>query len=364
MADDNVYLNISINHPGGRYQPGFIAAGEAPILAIYDITKDTPVLDNPGDYYLSVIRFDMPLSLVPLLICKVIPNQANPNLCQMSIGIRSGGVNYPINLIYTPNNVLLPPVQDDLRQVITPYYYIYSYENLLRMFNVALATSWVNSGLAAANPALLAPYVYLDDSTGLISLVVSSVFTALVNPPVIFMNQSSANYLAAFEVKSYGYNQTDGFDYQFILNGGLIPKQDTVYVIGGVTYYRYSQDFPALQNWAILRKILIASNGLPTKNEYIPAGSNNDSNNASMPIISDFTPIINTIGDNNSVVYYVPTSQWKLVDMTPGGPLQRVDIQIYWEDANNNLYPLYIPLYQQVNVKIAFINKKLYKIKS
>lgn len=360
--NDNIYLNVSINHQGAGYSTGFNSTSEQPILAVYDVTKDTPVVENPGNYYLSVIKFDLPLSLVPLLVCKVIPNQGNPNLCQMSVGIKYLGVNYPVNLIYTPNNNLSPPIQSDIRQIITPYYYIYSYENLIRMFNVALLSAWTTSGLAAANPTLKAPFLYLDDGTGFIVLVVSSVFTAAGAPPLIFMNESSHNYLSAFEVKSFGYNQPDGYDYQFVLNGSLPPAPETEYTIGGVTYYKYSQDFPTLQNWAILRKILISSNGIPTKNEYIPSRGNSNANNGSMPVISSFTPIINAIGDNNSICYYVPQSQWKLVDMTPGPPLQRIDIQIQWEDANNNLYPLYIPLYQQANIDIAFLNKKLYKL--
>lgn len=360
--NDNVYETISINHPGAGYSTGFNSTNEQPILAEYDVTKNTPLIDRPSNYYLSVIKFDIPLSLVPLVVCKVIPNQGNPDLCQMSIGIKYLGVNYPVNLIYTPNNNLLPPVQNQTRQVITPYYYIYSYENLIRMFNVALASAWTTSGLAAANPTLRAPFFYLDDGTGFIVLVVSSVFTAAGTPPVIFMNESSKNYLSAFEVKSFGYNQPDGYDYQFILNGSLPPAPETEYIIGGTTYYKYSQDFPTLQNWAILRKILITSNALPVNPEFVPSRNDSNANNATMPVISSFTPIINSIGDNNSICYYVPTSQWKLVDLRGNNALNRIDIRIYWEDANNNLYPLYIPIYQQANIEIVFINKKLYKI--
>ncbi len=357
---DNVYLNISINHPGANYSPGFNSTNEQPVLAVYDVTKDTPILDQPGNYYLSVIKFDIPLTTIPLLICKVIPNQPNPDLCQMSVGINYLGVNYAVNLIYTAENTLLPPVQSNVKQVITPYYYVFSYQTILRMFNFAFHDVWVTSGLDVAFPALRSPFVFLNEATGLLDVVVPAPFVGL-NPPKLFMNQSSANYLSAFETKFYGYNQPFGRDYDFVLNGGLPAQPDTFYDIGGVTYYRYSQDYSTLENWAILRKLLITSTGLPTNNEYIPSRSDNDAQNASMPIISDFTPIVNAIGDNSAICYYVPTSQWKLSDMTAGSPIQRVDLQVYWEDANNNIYPLYVPLYQQINIKIAFLNKRLYR---
>lgn len=358
---DNLYLNVSMNHPGGGYSPGFNATNEQPVLATYDITKDTPILTQPGDYYMSVIKFDIPLSLVPLLICKIIPNQPNPDLCQMSVGINNLGTNYATNLRYIAENTLSPPVQESLRQVITPYYYIYSYQTLLRMFNFALNDVWVSSGLAVNNPTYRAPFVYLNEATGLLDIVVPPAFIGTNGAvPRIFMNQSSANYLSAFDVKFLGYNQPFGRDYDFVLNGGLPAIPDTFFPISGVEYYRYSQDFSTLENWAILRKLIITSTGLPTKNEFIPSRNENDSQNASMQIIADFTPIINAVGDNNAICYYVPTSQWKLTDMSPGSPIQRVDLQVYWEDANNNIYPLYIPLYQQINIKIAFLNKRLY----
>ncbi len=40
--------------------------------------------------------------------------------------------------------------------------------------------------------------------------------------------------------------------------------------------------------------------------------------------------------------------------------LIKIDLNLYWSDTFNNIYPIYISHGQQASVKIAFINKKLY----
>jgi hypothetical protein len=347
---DNAYLNISMSHLPPVYGIGTVS-GEEPILAQFNVCKNTPFLSRASDYYLSIIKFDIPLTLVPLVIMPIIPNQGNPNLTPMIIGITYLGVNYPVNLIFQPEDLTQQvPIQNETSQVITPYYYMYSYETMLRMINVALNSAWIASGLAAANPALHAPFVYLNDATQLISFVINSVFVA-PGAPTIFMNNAMFNYLGAFENILVGYNQPQGLDRIFVFNGNLSPSPSTFYNIGVVQYYQYVQDYSTLASWAVLRKLLITSATLPVTTEYVPSSATGDpASNATMPVVSDFTPQITSIGDQNSIAYYVRGQD----------PLQQVDLQIFWQDSQNNVYPLFIPQYQQANIKIAFVKKTLY----
>lgn len=383
--NDNVYMNIVFDHSAAKYSISPIVApiGEQTQSADYNVTKTLPILDKASNYYASVIRFDIPLNTIPIYIMKIIPMQSDPNLTPFIIGISYLGANYSVYLEYIPNAPGFPaPVQDQPVQVITPYYFNYSYGTLIDMFNIALSKVWISSNLASINPTVSPPFFYLDPITQLINLVVGNIFV-VANPPIIYINVSSIKYLDGFQFGFFGFNQPYGKDYFFVLNNNLSPTVpppalsptvDKYYVnplllqptppIAPVPYWRYSQDFSSLALWSSLRKIIISTNTIPISNEYIPTGNNSNNQSgvaASFPILTDFVPQIESSGQSRSVAYYVPTSQYRLIDMISDMPLQKIDLKLYWEDIDGNLYPILISLYQQANVKLAFLRKSLYK---
>ena len=401
---DNVYVNVVIDHEEPRYvhgitgstgpnYPTYYLTGEDPEDAEYIVTKTEPILDKCGDFYCSVIRFTIPLEEIPILICPIVPNQADPNLTPLIIGIEYGSTRYPLNIIYTPKNTLLAPTQNQPLQVITPYYFIYSYELLISMINTALAAAFTNSGLQAIFPNYLAPYFFLDPTTNLLSLVTPALFGALVSPaafiPRIFMNAPLASYLDAFNTLIFGYDQIQGNDIYFVLNptkpendyypsGVAIPTPTNPGTTGPAQpfYFKYTQDFSVLEYWTSLRKIVLTSNMIPVRNEYLAAtdntsiqnlqGDNFNTNtagiNVSYPILTDFVPTIDqSAGISRSIAYYVPTGQYRLIDLQADTPLQKIDVKIYWQDRDGNFYPIPISVFQQASIKLAFFRKTLYK---
>lgn len=400
---DNIYVNVVIDHPDPIYHPGdggplnpqYFLTGTAPINAEYNVTKTDVILEKASDYYCSVIRFTIPLDETPLMICPIVPNQSlDRDLTPLIIGIQYNGVKYPINVTYFPQNIIDPkPVQNQITQVITPYYYIYSYQSFLTMINIALGTTWVNAGLLTLLPGYLSPYFVLDPTTNLISLITPKHFgeTSPIGPllgrPTIFMNSALRNYLDAFNLSFQGYDRGIYNDeFYFVLNMVTYPRPDMAYYPPGVQvptptdptvtrpaipyYYKYTQEYSVLEYWSSLRKIIITTNAIPVNNELVPStgNSNNYLNinqngvNVSYPILSDFVPNITTAaGESRSIAYYIPTSQYRLIDLQSDSPLQTLDLRIYWQDRDGNLYPLPISLFQQASIKLAFVRKDLYK---
>jgi hypothetical protein len=399
-TDDNTYVNVVLDHPdainvpgrGGVNGPTFFIANGEPVASDYGVTKTEPILSNCSDYYCSVVRFTIPLDQVPLLICPIVPNQPNPLLTPLIIGILAGVTTNPLsffaeNLIYQPHNDYEFVVQDQPTQVITPFHYIYSYQTLVDMFNSALKSLYVKTGFAALFPGYLAPYFQFDPVTDLFSLIVPSFFTDVTPPatfaPVIFINSASATFLFSFDLlqnitnpkasnvnpfgNDYYFIQESSVTTQYYPPGVAIPAPTTPPILPATSlYYKFTQEFSIVEYWSSLRKILIVTNSIPVKNEYVPASGNNgisDSSgvNVSYPILTDFVPnISSTAGDSRSIAYYVPSSQYRLVDMISTNPLQKIDIRLFWEDRDGNLYPLLISLYQQASMKIAFLRKSLY----
>lgn len=409
-TNDNTYVNVVIDHPeptynvgrGGIQGPDYFLTNDDPVTSDYGVTKTEPILLNCSDYYCSVIRFTIPLDAVPLLICPIVPNQPNSNLTPMIIGIQLDPSGSPAsffsqNLIYSPQNILglpplVPPVQNQPLQVITPYYYINSYQNLVDMFNVALNAAYTFSGLKAIFPFFLPPYFEFNPATSLFSLIVPNFFTELIAPllsqPRIFINIPSATFLFSFDlfdnISVPGQINPFGNDFYFLTEaeesfkfyppGVVVPTPTSPIGVGAALpadsfYYKFTQEYSVLEYWTSIRKILIFSNTIPVKNEYVPAtnnlvnGVNVDQSgvNVSYPILTDFVPNVSFIaGESRSIAYYVPQSQYRLIDMVSTNPLQKIDIRIFWEDREGNLYPLQISNFQQASLKIGFFRKTLY----
>ena len=371
--NDNLYLNVIMNGQTPTYQGGTTFTNEDNVPAIYNATKTTPLLDKCSDYYCSIIRFTIPLNTIPLFIAPIVPNQANPNLTPLVFGIFYNGGTFSTNVLWTPESTDSPPLQNQPTQVITAYYYSFYYDHFINMANTALQTVWVSSGLAALFPTLLSPYFLYDPETGLINLTVPACFVTLTAPavaiPILFMNESSIRYYDAFPTFYRGLNNANGRDFdidlpkvnvqKYVFHGTAANPNDPT-IPSPVIYYRYLQDYEIIFIWSSLRRIIISTNTLPVVNEYVPAQDNSGVNN-SFPILTDFIPNINLPGESRSIAYYNPTSQYRLVDMISNTPLQKIDIKIFWEDTNNNLYPLDISTGQQASIKIAFLRKSLYK---
>jgi hypothetical protein len=357
QVGDNIYVNVVIS-------PDLLDPNATEIAAEYRVTKTIPILSKCDDYYLSVIRFAIPLNDVPLLIMPIIPNQPNSNLTPFIIGITTGGIDYPQPIIYVSETGIgfPPPLQNQPTQIITPYYYVFEYQNLINAINTALAASFVASGLAGN-----CPYFYLNTTTEELTLVVDiATFAVTATPAVpkptqvatIFINIDLQTYLSAFEVLYVAPNATPGKDYQFYLTrfgfDTTIPP-----FTPAATQKQFTQEYSTLALWSSLRKILIISNSIPINSEYTP--TNNSGISSTLPIISDFVPQIEYPGQGRSVAYYNPTSQYRLVDMKSSEGLNTIDIKIYWQDLDQNIYPLLILAGQQASLKLGFFKKTLYK---
>ena len=88
--DDNIYYNVVINHDPVDYSalPLGSPNTEKDMTSEYLVTRDIPLLGRASDFYCAVIRFDIPLTAVPILICPIVPNQPNPNLTPWIVGIQ------------------------------------------------------------------------------------------------------------------------------------------------------------------------------------------------------------------------------------------------------------------------------------
>lgn len=381
--NDNFYLNIIFNGPDTIFStnPALPSSGLSSIAASYDATKTIALLEKCSDFYCAVIRFVIPLNSVPLYIMPIIPNQGNANLTPFVITIFYNGVAYPQSVLFLSEHAdISPPIQNQPVQVITPYYFVNTYSVFINMINISLQLALNASGIQALFPGIKLAWFSYDPAVQLITLYVHDLFTESLTPfppltsqPLIYINTPLQSYLSSFNYIYYGSNKPNGMEYEFVLELRIgttpeLPIPDQAYGLYNTTpvvpplYWKFTEDYITVEQWSSLRKIIVSSSSIPIVNEYIPVANNSNSSvTASFPILTDFTPQIQNSGDAKSIAYYVPPGQYRLIDMISDNPLRKVDIKIYWQDKNSNIFPLEIGTFEQAEVKLGFFRKSLYK---
>ena len=111
-----------------------------------------------------------------------------------------------------------------------------------------------------------------------------------------------------------------------------------------------------------IRKIVITTTSMPVQKEFFPTpGNSNLSNTNSLPIVADFyLDLGNKAGNQTSVAIY--TAQlYRLIDLISDNPMRKIDLEFFWSDRLNNLYPLTLSIYDTISMKIGFFSKKLYR---
>lgn len=344
---DNIYLNVVFQNNTNQEQ-----------LARYSVDKTIPILDRPSNYFASVIRFDVPLNSIPLFIIPIVPNQGNPNLTPFTFFINASAV----DVIYVPDNTYPAPIQNQLTQVITPYYYVYSFDNLIQAFNTALAAAYIAAGSPGGAGA---PFVIFNPESQLLGLVVSTAF--ITAGATIGINLPLVNYFEGFRLI---FNVATNI-FTFVLrntgNNGFNLIGQTIPVTpgpGGPLFLIIQQEYTCMEYWLSLRKIVLISNTIPISYEFVPAydpAGSQTGVSVSIPIITDFVPNLEQASESRSIAVYNPTSQYRLVDLLGDTPLYKIDLRIQWQDKLGNYFDVFIEPGQQASVKIAFLRRDLYQ---
>lgn len=128
--------------------------------------------------------------------------------------------------------------------------------------------------------------------------------------------------------------------------------------------YVIPAEYPSFVYLSSPRSIVITSNTIPARKEYYPVPATNASQysitgvNNGLGVISDFQlNFQNTPGEQRSIATY-NADLYRLVDLVSTHPLRKIDLNFYWVDQFNNLYPLFLSPFGNLNVKLGFFRKQ------
>jgi len=126
-------------------------------------------------------------------------------------------------------------------------------------------------------------------------------------------------------------------------------------------------DYSNLYNWVDIQSIVFVSNLVPVVDEFVPAGRLNpnssigtlSTSNPTLQIITDFVPEIQTGVDINSNIVYFNQGEYRLSNLVSDTPLRAINVQIYFTDRNNQLFPLYLEPFGFASCKLMFRKKHI-----
>lgn len=360
-----VYLDAVINNPNPN-----------PIQAIYTEEKVQDILAKASDYQMSVVRFSIPGSSIPIRVME-------------TLGVDQNTLAYSVTMERVVNDVAVDTARTYLQwrpeaTNISPpldyvdstginsyqYYSLFNYQDFIYMVNDALYTTFNN--LTTKPPNCTAePYIVFDPKTKLFSLVAQQAYIADPNNYInIYMNSKLFFFFNSFNHILKSYNDISGKDYLLIVNKTyeVFPNTNQITIPtgspgAGTPGFVMVQDYNVLFNWNSLKSIVFTSGTIPSRVEYQPAidpvtglvletGSQNFKN-----IITDMVPITMDGTENRSTLVYVPSAEYRMIDLVSDAPLRKLQLSLYWTDNHLRYFPVYLIPNDLISIKILFRRK-------
>lgn len=388
-SPDVFYYNIIINNPGNTNNA---------ILANYSEQRDIPLIKTPSDYYMSIIRFSVPGFSIPLLVVPVTDFPTIPPLTPYIISLDYNGLTVTINIPYYSRNSNTNNIANNPN---SPYYFIYTYQHLIDLINngFVLAMNTLRSLAFGALDNCPTPFLIFNTQTQLISFITEQYYNSVGPTYTEFFETPSANYNTAtptlpankvnifLNQQLFNFFQGVNFFYSTTISTVSLTTPFWLLVENtGNNYYtdplqgstgeppllppiglQQTQQYNSLNNWNSFNSLAFISKSLPILKEYTPnVGFQNQqgitqASSNTLPIITDFVPLLQFAGDQRSDYIYNANSLYRLIELQSANPLYSIDLQVVWIDQFNNQYPIELEPGASINIKFMFIKKSLYR---
>jgi hypothetical protein len=190
----------------------------------------------------------------------------------------------------------------------------------------------------------------------------------------IFFNSATANLFSSFPLFITNLTSTNGKNFELQTRlfaetnlGQYPPVVPTGSPLVQYTCYTLYQEIPTFQQWNPITAIVLTSTSLPvipnntsgslTVNDIQNATTtipvNNNNNTLAIPILTDYS----TEGLYKNFLYYVPTSEYRRLQLYGSTPLTSIDLELFWRDRLGNLNPFLLSSNTTITIKMLFEKK-------
>jgi len=390
---DHIYYNIKIHNDG---------IDDTNIPIFFNENRGSPLVEKASDYYVSIIRFNLETTNLPVLLLRPDTNiLTNPtkNINQLvyKIGFsfdnfESGTLNFYKNIVYIPSilNTLTTPTSinfnDKLKE--NSYYYVYNIQAFMIMMNETIAgilnemSQYATTNGDVYIPPIEPPIFVFNALTGIITYKFTSFTYNGVEQPIYFgCNHSLYSVLSGFGFE-YNAFKPDQYVLKYI-NLDFVNKDYDIVGVGetegqkSITrdpyVFKVSQDFPSISILNPVSSVSFSTSRLPIQptQEAKPLitggtslyGNNNGENNDFSPIINDFSVYNENGYAYKPSIFYNPSSEYKLNDLFGSNPISHIDILCNWIDIYGIKHPMYLESQNSAEIQLLFRKKTFQTMK-
>lgn len=348
---------------------------------VFNEVRNSPILYNPSEYFLSVVRFTLQTPSLPLFIPSIKVGQANPNLTNykvsMSYTVGANVITASQDVIFVPENLNEPVPIPPTTQVdfSSTYYYINNMNSFVQMVNNALVSclTSLNALVIAGGgtlPSTNPPFLEYDPFTDTCILNADILTFNDDNPTTgrvsIFFNTALYTLLSSFQAEFLGYNLVNQLNYRIRIFNDY--DFNIFNAASGVNYLQMYQSYSTLKPLGNPVQSIVFSTGLipvvPSlvSSPLVFSGSGNVFSNANndniQPQLTDFeTEVSGTSGYKPSLLY-TPQGEYRLKDLYGNSPISNLQMRVLWRTQFGNLVPFKLVSGCSANVKLLFRKKE------
>lgn len=387
---DQVYYDLTIANTNN----GDVNPVNSPVL-IFNEQRQNAIVNNTGEYYLSIVRFQLDTTSLPILapiiedyFTQIQQGSSATNsktIYSVTIVDNTSGLPYQVYIEWLPqiNNIDVPappaPTSTYPIQVESEWYFCYNFEWFVNLVNIALNTALTNAGippLPTPVPSPIPPYgiavmgwnttsssasLYLDEAN----------FGGATPLYSLYFNQALYTLFSSFPATYYGsVGVSNGLNYNINvpniqgLNSIFLPVVN-VPPYPQTTCIQINQEWDTTALWTPVSSIVFTSATFPiipnrlsppqAYNNGVLINLNANSNN------SNFAQVITDIASADlcykPTLIYAPDAQYRLIDMIGNTPLTNINIQVFWKSKLGNFVPFRLATGNTCAMKLLFTKK-------
>jgi len=383
---DHIYQDIIItnNTDADKYVP-----------LRFNQIRNSPYLTSPQDYYMSVVRFKLDTGItLPTYIVPIKEGSMLRDETQFTFTLTYLTYEYKTSVEWRKEDLFakIPQVPTIPSENNLPYYWGYSIQNFVDCLNNALfvAVTGLNAvyntatGLNIPNHGDM-PFFILDETTKRLSLLArADLYNEVLFPNIgIYCNSALWGWIGSFIGEYIGDGTTT-----FSANGKnykirVYSQNNTNFYLQNTSasppVYKYNalqmfQQTSMITQWSAVQKIVFTTGILPVAPslEANPVVYNtnqnllNAGNNANiLNVLTDFQEqTLEGAIAFKPQLNYVPTAEYRLLDLLGNNPLSALEISVFWQDKFGNLYPLLLSAGATCSIKLLFRKKNYQSFKA
>ena len=381
----HIYYNITLTNNDTTNSGVFPAV-------TFTETRNTPILNCPEDYNMSVVRFALETVTLPVMTCQPVVGSitAEQLIYEIQLSYTAYGdtpeqATYATEYVqFNPNDttVVSPTIPITEQDLQNPYYNIFSYNSFILMINRAISDAWTTllpSIPAAVTSVATLPYLSWDTGGNLAILSASTalftntagngIFKIAFNTPLftLFSSFNSAKYNGPTR-EDPTVNQVW---YSVIVDTGPSAVVSShVVTVGSATTtlydYQVIQEYTTCPLWTPVDSIVFTTSMLPINPELVaaPIVYNNNQVFASVGTnanltntLTDFVVDLVTGTEYKPTIYYVPSGEYRLTSLFGTSPASSIQVNVYYKNRFGTLVPLTLGFGCSASIKLMFRRK-------